>query len=95
MGYKVIKGDNDLILISLEFKNKEIANITSEYIIFLIFSKLISNAKIVLHEDINQVIITVPSNFIDHQRNSIKYAAEKIKEIILKNKFFIIIFFIK
>ena len=83
-GYKVIKGDDDQILISLEFKNKKIVNITPEYIVFLIFSKLINNAKFFLHKDINQVIITVPSNFNDHQRNSIKYAAEKVKGISVK-----------
>ena len=52
-----------------------------EEIAHLIISKLIKNAELYLNKKVNEIIITVPSDFSDIQRNKIKMAAELDKEI--------------
>ena len=82
--YKVIKGKDDEILINMEFNNKKKIIKSPVEIAYLIFNKLITNAKRFLNKDINQVIITVPADFCDRQRDAIKSAAEMVKGIEVK-----------
>ena len=76
--YKVIKGDDDQILISMDLKGKKIKK-SPEEIAYLIFQKLISNAEKFLGKEIHKIIVTVPADFTDRQRSAIKSAAEMIK----------------
>ena len=77
--YKIIKGFDDEILINMEFRNGKKIIISPEDIVFLLFNKLILNANVILSTNIHQVIITVPSNFSDRQRNTLKMVVEQIK----------------
>ena len=52
-----------------------------EQIANLIIDKLIKNAELYLNQKVNEIVITVPSDFSDIQRNKIKEAAEFNKEI--------------
>ena len=52
-----------------------------EQIANLIIDKLIKNAELYLNQKVNEIVITVPSDFSDIQRNKIKEAAELNKEI--------------
>ena len=81
--YKVIKGDDDQILISMDLKGKKIKK-SPEEIAYLIFQKLISNAEKFLGKEIHKIIVTVPADFTDRQRSAIKSAAEMIKGITVK-----------
>ena len=81
--YKVIKGDDDQILISMDLKGKKIKK-SPEEIAYLIFQKLISNAEKFLGKEIHKIIVTVPADFNDRQRSAIKSAAEMIKGITVK-----------
>ena len=82
--YKVIKGKDDDILINMEFNNKKNIIKSPIEIAYLIFNKLITNAKIFLNKNINEVIITVPADFSDRQRDAIKSSAEMVKGIKVK-----------
>lgn len=85
--YKVVKGDDDEISINMEFKNKKIIKKSPVEIAFLIINKLIKNAEIFLNDDkkvIKEIIITVPADFSDRQRDAIKSAAEMVKGIKVK-----------
>ena len=77
--YKIVKGCDDEILISIEFRNGKKIIISPEDIAFLLFNKLILNAEIFLSININQVIIAVPSDFSDRQRSTIKMVVGQIK----------------
>ena len=81
--YKVIKGDDDQILISMDLKGKKLKK-SPEEIAYLIFQKLISNAEKFLGKEIHKIIVTVPADFNDRQRSAIKSAAEMIKGITVK-----------
>ena len=81
--YKVIKGDDDQILISMDLKGKKLKK-SPEEIAYLIFQKLISNAEKFLGKEIHKIIVTVPADFTDRQRSAIKSAAEMIKGITVK-----------
>ena len=78
--YDIIKGDNDEILIKI----KDGVLVKPQDIVYLIINKLVSNVKNFLDKDISDVIITVPADFSDSQRNAIKSAAEKIAGIKVK-----------
>ena len=85
--YKVIKGDDDEILINMEFKNKKKIKKSPVEIAFLIINKLIKNAEIFLNDNkkvIKEIIITVTADFSDRQRDAIKSAAEMVKGIKVK-----------
>ena len=85
--YKVIKGDDDEILINMEFNNKKRIRKSPIEIAFLIINKLITNAKKFLNTDgktIKEIIITVPADFSDRQRDAIKSAAEMVNGIKVK-----------
>lgn len=75
--FKVEQKDlEDKPIIKMSFDNGETRECTPEEISFLIFQKLISNAENYLNQKISEVIITVPADFNDIQRYSIKSAAE-------------------
>ena len=83
--YKVIKGEDDEILINMEFPNKKKIRKSPIEIAFLIINKLITNAKLFLNaKTIKEIIITVPADFSDRQRDAIKSAAEMVNGIKVK-----------
>ena len=71
----------DKPIIRMTFDNGETITKTPEEIATLIINKLIQNAESYLNKKVNDIIITVPADFNDTQRNRIKYAAESIKGI--------------
>lgn len=52
-----------------------------EEIAHIIIKKLIKNAELYLNKKVSDIVITVPSDFSDIQRNKIKKAAELDKEV--------------
>ena len=68
-------------VIKITFDNGDTIEYTPEDIATLIINKLIQNAESYLNEKVNEVIITVPADFTDIQRNRIKFAAETIQGI--------------
>ena len=75
--FNVIKDENqDKPLIKITFNNNESIKYEPELIVSLIIKKLIANAQSYLNKIINEIVITVPADFNNSQRNAIKYAAE-------------------
>ena len=80
--FKVEKERNgDYPIIKLAFDNGETAEYSPESIVGLIINKLISNAEIFLNHKINDVVISVPADFSNNQRQAIKLAVESISGI--------------
>ena len=80
--FKVIEDENeDKPLINITYDNNEERNYSPELIASLIFKKLINNAQLYLKKIIKEIIITVPADFTNFQRNSVKFAAESIQGI--------------
>ena len=82
-----VENDNGYPVIKITFDNNETKTYTPIQIAYLIFKKLIENAENYLNQKIVEVVITVPADFTDNQRNAIKTAAElnngiKVKQII-------------
>ena len=75
--YKIEQDDNGEPIIRI---NQE-KTYYPEEIAHLIINKLIKNAELYLNQKVNEIVITVPSDFSDIQRNKIKKAAELNKEI--------------
>ena len=75
--FEVVEDENqDKPLIRITFNNNESINYEPELIVSLIIKKLIANAQSYLNKIIKEIIITVPADFNNSQRNAIKYAAE-------------------
>ena len=75
--FNVIKDENqDKPLIKITFNNNESIKYEPELIVSLIIKKLITNAQLYLNKIIKEIVITVPADFNNSQRNAIKYAAE-------------------
>ena len=68
------KKDNPII--KIKFENGEVVEYTPEKIACLIFKKLISSAQAYLKETITDIVVTVPADFNDTQRNAIKASAK-------------------
>ncbi len=80
--FKIVKqNDGESPLIKMTFDNGESSEYTPEFIASLIIKKLIENAKDYLKQIVNDVIITVPADFNDNQRNGIIFAAKLIPGI--------------
>ena len=80
--FKVERQKNGVYpIIKIAFDNGETAEYSPESIASLIFKKLISNAEIFLNHKINDIIISVPADFSNNQRQAIKFAAESIPGI--------------
>ena len=80
--FKVIKEENgNRPLIQIKFDNGQILDYYPELIASLIIKKLIMNANSFLNQTVNEIIITVPADFNDTQRNAVKFAAESIQGI--------------
>ena len=75
--YKIEQDDNGEPIIRI---NQE-KTYYPEEIAHLIINKLIKNAELYLNQKVNEIVITVPSDFSDIQRNKIKKAAELNKDI--------------
>ena len=77
--FTIIEDDNgERPLIKITFENGESQEYTPEFIASLIIKKLINNANSYLKQIVSEIIITVPADFSDSQRNGIKFAAESI-----------------
>ena len=75
--FTIIEDDNgERPLIKITFENGESQEYTPEFIASLIIKKLINNANSYLKQIVSEIIITVPADFSDSQRNGIKFAAE-------------------
>ena len=79
-----VENDNGYPVIKITFDNNETKTYTPIQIAYLIFKKLIENAENYLNQKIVEVVITVPADFTDNQRNAIKTAAELNNGIIVK-----------
>ena len=87
LSYKVVEEEEgQRPLIKIAFDNNESVEYYPEQIAFLIIKKLIMNAESFLKTSIKEIIITVPADFTDFQRNAMKFIAEstgvKVKRII-------------
>ena len=85
--FRVEEDNNGYPVIKITFDNNETKTYSPIEIAHLIFKKLIANAETYLNQKISEVVITVPADFSDNQRNAIKVAAElnqliKVKQII-------------
>ena len=78
--FKVEKKD-EYPIIKITFDNGETEIYTPEFISSLIFQKLILNAEAFLNQKITDIVITVPADFNNNQRQAIKFAAESVKGI--------------
>ena len=78
--YKIIKEENGTRpMIEMTFGKKTCVKYYPEQIATLIFKKLISNAENFLSNKIREVLITVPADFTEFQKNSVRYSAEQIQ----------------
>ena len=87
LSYTVVKEENgERPLIKITFDNNESVEYYPEQIAFLIIKKLLMNAESFLNTKIYEIIITVPADFNDFQRNALKFVVEytgvKVKRII-------------
>jgi L1 cell adhesion molecule like protein len=85
--FRVEEDNNGYPVIKITFDNNETKTYSPIEIAHLIFKKLIANAEIYLNQKISEIVITVPADFSDNQRNAIKVAAElnqgiQVKQII-------------
>ena len=77
--FTIIKDDYNNPKIKMTFDNGQSIEHYPEEIAALIIKKLIKNAESFLqNKKVNEIIITVPSDFTNTQRNKIKSAAESI-----------------
>ena len=82
--YKIIKEKNgDRPMIKMDFDDGRSVEYYPEQIATLIFKKLISNAVSYLNENVRELLITVPADFTEIQKNAVKYSAEQINDIIV------------
>ena len=80
--FKIEQGNNNNPIITMTFDNGQTIQYSPEEIASLIIRKLIKNAESFLeNKKVNEIIITVPSDFTNTQRNAIKSAAESIEGI--------------
>ena len=80
--FKVLKQkDGDRPVVQITFDEEKTIEYIPEFIASLIIRKLIMNAMYYLKKSLNEVIITVPADFNDCQRNGIIYAAQSIEGI--------------
>ena len=80
--FKVIKEENgNRPLIQITFDDGQTVEYPPELIASLIIKQLIMNANSFLKQTVNEIIITVPADFTDSQRNGIKSATELIPGI--------------
>ena len=82
--YNIIKEKNGTRpKIKIDFGN----NISKEYypeeIATLILKKLISNSESFLSTQIHQLLITVPADFNENQKNAVRYSALQIPGIVV------------
>ena len=74
--FKIIgdeRGMNPLIIVN---KNNQEKTFTLEEISSFIIRKMVDNAEAYLNKKVTKLVITVPANFTDAQRNSTKFAAQ-------------------
>ena len=80
--FTIIKDIHNNPKIKMTFDSGESIEYSPEEIAALIIQKLIKNAESFLeNKKVNEIIITVPSDFTNTQRNKIKSAAESIEGI--------------
>ena len=79
--YKIIKEENsNRPMIEMNF-GKKVSKYYPEQIATLILKKLIYNAETFLNTKIRQVLITVPADFTESQKNAVRFSAEQIKDV--------------
>jgi len=82
--FTIVKDENNYPKIRMTFESGESVEYSPEEIVALIIKKLIKNAESYLeNKKVNEIIVTVPSDFTNTQRNKIKAAAESIEGIIV------------
>lgn len=80
--FKVVKEtDGDRPMIQMNFGNKKTLKYYPEQIATLILNKLIKNAEAFLNTKIREVLITVPADFNENQKNAVRFAAEQLEGI--------------
>ena len=82
--YNIIKEKNGTRpKIKIDFDNKISKEYYPEEIATLILKKLISNAESFLSTQIHQLLITVPADFNENQKNAVRYSALQIPGIVV------------
>ena len=77
--YKIIKEENgDRPMIEMTF-GKKIVKYYPEDIATLILKKLINNAQAFLGNSVKEILITVPADFTEYQKLSVRHSAEQIQ----------------
>ena len=77
--YKIIKEENgDRPMIEMTFGKKKV-KYYPEYIATLILKKLINNAQNFLGNSVKEILITVPADFTEYQKLSVRHSAEQIQ----------------
>ena len=78
--FKIIEEENgDKPMIEMTFGENNTLKVYPEQIAKLIFEKLIKNAETFLNQQIREVLITVPADFNETQKNAVRFSAEQIK----------------
>ena len=78
--YKIIQEENgNRPMIEMKFGKKKSLKYYPEQIATIIFKKLISNAENFLSKKVREVLITVPADFTELQKNAVRQAAEQIE----------------
>ena len=77
--YKIIKEENgDRPMIEMTF-GKKILKYYPEDIATLILKKLMNNAQAFLGNSVKEILITVPADFTEYQKLSVRHSAEQIQ----------------
>ena len=77
--YKIIKEENgDRPMIEMNFGKKKV-KYYPEDIATLILKKLMNNAQAFLGTSVKEILITVPADFKEHQKLSVRHSAEQIQ----------------
>ena len=74
--FKIVEDKNGKYPLVLIDKNKQKIEFTLEEISSFVIRKMVDNAELYLGKKVNKLVITVPANFNDAQRNCTKQAAQ-------------------
>ena len=82
--FKIVGDESGMRPLIIVDKNGQELSFTLEEISSFIIRKMVDNAEAYLGKKVNKLVITVPANFTDAQRNSTKLAAELARVEVLR-----------
>ena len=74
--FKIVGDESGMRPLIIVDKNNQEKSFTLEEISSFIIRKMVDNAEIYLNKKVTKLVITVPANFTDAQRNATKFAAQ-------------------